>query len=234
MPGAPPPKRPDALEARALAPIFSLIALVFAAGVVSRFDLAAARIPDLAHGALLVAALPLILITGYLESRIDHDGPASFPLWMRIQSRSLKWALTLGFTYLAIVVVQTLDWEFGPMDPSPPLEWPPQVRAAWFAMFTFGMFFANFLATTEVVVPVLRVVTWPARLLPTLLAVLLLAGVGLGLAWLIFHALEGTAGVALLDHVRTLLADPTSGTLVTIAFILVPLLLGAFFGGRRD
>jgi hypothetical protein len=234
MPGDPPAKRRDALSARSLAPVFTLVALVFAVGVVSRFDLAAARIPDLVHGALLGAALPLILVTGYLESRIDHGGPPGSPLWMRMQSRPLKWALTLGFTFLATVVVQTLDWELGPVDPDPPLEWPPATRAAWYAMFSFGMFFANYLATTEVVVPILRVVTWPARLLPTALAVLLLAALGLGLDWLILRALADSASAGALDQLRSLLGDPTAGALATTGVILVPLLLGSLFGRRRD
>lgn len=234
MSGDAPPKPRDALSADALAPVFALVALVFAAGVVSRFDLAAARLPDLAHGALLGAAPPLILVTGYLESRVDHGGPAGSPLWMRMRSRPLKWALTLGFTYVTIVAVQTLDWELGPIDPSPPLAWPPAQRAAWYAMFSFGMFFANFLVTTEVAVPILRALTWPARLLPTALAVPLLVALGLGLDALIVRALADSAAAGLLEQARSLLRDPTTGALVTTAVVFVPLLLGGLLGRRRD
>ena len=222
------------LKAEALAPLFALTALIFAAGVASRFDLLAARIPAVAHAALLSAALPLLLVTGYFESRIDHGGPAEFPLWMRISSRPLKWALTLGFTYLVITIVQTLDWELGPIDPSPPPEFPPAARAAWFAMFSFGMFFANYLATTSVLIPILRVVTWPARLLPTALALLLLVALGLALAWFVLAFAADTPAAALFEQTRALLSDPVSGVLATTALAVVPALLGLFLGRRRD
>jgi hypothetical protein len=223
-----------ALEADALAPLFVLTALIFAAGVASRFDLLAARIPDVAHAALLCAALPLILVTGYFEARIVHGGPAGAPLWMRITSRPLKWALTLGFTYLAITAVQTLDWELGPLDPSPPPEFPPATRAVWFALFSFGMFFANWLATTGVLVPVLRIVTWPARLLPTALGLLLLVALGLALAWFILVAAADTPAAALFEQARSLLRDPVTGALATAALAVVPAFLGVVLDRRRD
>jgi hypothetical protein len=224
------------LDAHALDPLFALIALVFAAGVVSCFDVVAAVVPPAVHAGLLVAAFPLILITGYFESRIDHgDAGTNFPLWMRIRSRSLKWALTLGFTYLVIVLVQTLDWELGPIDPSPPLEWPPAARAAWFGGFSFGMFFANYLTTTSFLVPVLRALAWPARLLPTVLAVLLMTALGLGLGYgalQLVAAADAPAADNLVARARSLFADPTVGVLVTVALSTLLAILGALLGSR--
>lgn len=213
------------LQPGAGTPLFVLTALIFTVAVASRFDVLTARIPGHVHAALLWSAGPLLLVTGYYESRIDH-GSSGFPLWMQIQSRSLKWALTLGATYLVILLVQTLDWEFGPMDPSPPLEWPLEARAAWFAMFTFGMFFANYIATAEILVPILRVLAWPARHLPASLAVLLMLCLGFGLT----HAALSLGGAAdgdtsLVARARSLLADPTGGAILTVALATVPALL---------
>lgn len=222
------------LKPGAADPLFVLIALVFASAVASRFDHLTAQIPDHLHVALLFSAFPLLLVTGYYEGRIDHGAPG-FPLWMRIQSRPLKWALTLGFTYLTILLVQTLGWEFGPFDPSPPLEWPLATRAAWFAMFSFGMFFANYLATAEVLIPVLRLLTWPARRLPPPLAVVLVISLGLGLGTL---ALQLTSSAdnesSLVARARSLLADPARGAILTVVLTTVPVLLAPLLHlGRR-
>ena len=217
------------LQPGAATPLFVLTALIFAFAVASRFDVLAAELTDHVHTALLWAAGPLLLVTGYYESRIDH-GSSSFPLWMQIQSRSLKWALTLGATYLVILVVQTLDWEFGPVDPSPPLEWPLAARAAWFAMFTFGMFFANYLATVEFLIPILRVLAWPARRLPAPLAVLLMLSLGFGLTTLALSLGGGDSDTSLVARARSLLADPTGGTVLTVALATVPALLAPLLG----
>jgi len=220
------------LQPGAATPLFVLTALIFAFAVASRFDVLTAQIPDHVHTALLWASGPLLLVTGYYESRIDH-GSSSFPLWIQIQSSSLKWALTLGATYMVILLVQTLGWEFGPIDPSPPLEWPLEARAAWFAMFSFGMFFANYITTVELLVPVLRLLAWPARRLPAPLAVLLMLCLGLGLAYLALLLGGDDSKASPVARARSLLADPTSGAILTVALATVPALLAPLFGLLR-
>jgi hypothetical protein len=219
------------LQPGAATPLFVLTALIFSFAVASRFDVLTAELPAHVHAALLWSAGPLLLVTGYYESRIDH-GSSSFPLWIQIQSRSLKWALTLGATFLVILLVQTLDWEFGPVDPSPPLEWPMEARAAWFAMFTFGMFFANYIATVEFLLPILRLLAWPARRLPAPLAVLLMLSLGFGLTTLAL-SLGGDSDTGLVARARSLLADPTGGAILTVSLATVPALLAPLFSRSR-
>ena len=88
------------------------------------------------------------------------------PLWMRITSRPVKLSFTFAFTYLAVVVLQTWALSIGPIDPSPPAEWALGQRAMWFGTMSVGMFFPNYLATTAILIPVLRAITAPFRRLP--------------------------------------------------------------------
>lgn len=174
-----------------LAPLFVLTALLHAAAVATRYDVIFVMLPASVHTAVLLAQLPLLLITGYYESRLDHGTTMpGLPLWMQIRSRPVKWSLTLAFTYLAIVALQSFDLSFGPVDPTPPAAWPPLQRALWFLGFSFGMFFANWLTTARFVVPALRLLSKPMRWLPAPLAVLLLALLGLGLGLLALQAIE--------------------------------------------
>jgi hypothetical protein len=209
-----------------MAPMFVLTALLHAAAVASRFDVLHAMLPAAVHAAALWVHFPLLLISGYYESRLDY-GPAmtGFPLWMQIRSGPVKWSLTLAFTYLAIVTVQTFDWSFGPLDPTPPLVWPPLQRALWFFGFSFGMYFANYLATTKFVVPVLRGIAKPMRWLPTPVAVLVLALLGLGLGYLALQALT------LADSLRS---DPTTVVAIVAAALLAPLLLASLARKTTD
>lgn len=155
------------LSTRKLAPLFILIAVFNAAAVVTRFADVALMLPASVETAILLAQFPLLLIAGYFEGRLDYgESAVELPLWMRIQSKPVKLAFTLAFTYLAIVVLQTWDIELGPVDPSPPAEWPLQQRAGFFAMMTAAMFFPNYLAAASLLIPGLRAVTRPLHRLP--------------------------------------------------------------------
>lgn len=219
------------LQPHAADPLLTLTALIFGVGVLTCFDELAARIPAELHTGLLWLVCPLLLVAGYYESRTTRR--TDVPTWMQIQSRPLRWALTLGFTYPAMLAVQALDWELGPIDPSPPLMWPLAARAAWFLMFTLGMSFANSMVATAVLVPALRVFTWPVRRLPEPLAVLLALALGLGLDLLILW-LAADSTTDLLAHVRSVTADPTGGVLAAVALMLVPALLAPLFIRRRN
>lgn len=231
------PTTSDRLQPSRLAPLFVLIALIHAAAIVTRFDLVRAMLPELVHAAVLCAALPLLLITGYFESRLDHGkAMPGLPVWMQIQSRPVKWALTLAFTYLAVVALQTLDWSFGPLDPTPPEAWPTAQRAQWFFTFTFGMAFANYLAATSILVPALRVISKPLRRLPTLIALLLLAAAGLGLSLAALQAIAARNGplvAELLAAYEAARRDPILAVGLSLAAILGPGLLAWLVGALR-
>ncbi len=227
----------DRLQPSRLAPLFVLIALVHAAAIVTRFDVVRAMLPELVHAAALCAALPLLLISGYFESRLDHGQTMpDLPVWMQIQSRPVKWALTLAFTYLAVVALQTLDWSFGPLDPTPPEAWPAAQRAQWFFTFTFGMAFANYLAATSIFVPALRLLSKPLHRLPTALALIIVTtlGLGLGLAALAaIAARQDPRFVQLLADYQNLRDNPTLALVLTLATILAPVALGWLLRGRK-
>ncbi len=231
------PSDSDSLQPGRLAPIFLLTALIHGAALVTRFDVIRDMLPEYVHAAVLTTQLPLLLITGYFESRLDY-GPAmpGFPVWMQIRSRPVKWSLTLAFTYLAVFALQTLDWSFGPIDPTPPLEWPTAQRAQWFFTFTFGMAFANYLAATSILVPALRVISKPLRRLPTLVALLLLAAAGLGLSLAALQAIavrNGPLVAELLAAYEAARRDPVLAAGLSLAAILGPALLAWLSGALR-
>ena len=231
------PTTSDRLQPSRLAPLFVLIALIHAAAIVTRFDLVRAMLPELVHAAVLCAALPLLLITGYFESRLDHGkAMPGLPVWMQIQSRPVKWALTLAFTYLAVVALQTLDWSFGPLDPTPPEAWPTAQRAQWFFTFTLGMAFANYLAATSIFVPALRLLSKPLRRLPTALALVLVttAGLARGRAALEARAVRHDPRfVQLLADCQTLRENPALALTLTLATVVAPVVLGWLLRGRK-
>jgi hypothetical protein len=213
---------------------FSLVAAIHLAALASRFDLVAAHIPAAAAIAILLAQCPLLVLSGLFESRIDHGGPSGMPRWMQINSRPIKLAFTFGFTYLALVALQTWDVSIGPLDPTPPLAFPPAQRAAWFAMFTVGMFFPFYLAATGLLIPVLRVISFPLRKLPIALGALLALAVGGGLGVLVISAVTSTRLRDFIAHIHDVIdGDPGLAIGVTLATVFVPLLVGLAVR-RRD
>lgn len=178
------------LPADAVAPLFWLFTLMFAAMVLSRFDGFAAQIPAQVHVAMLWAACPLLLIAGALEGRIDHgEHSRRMPLWMTIDSRPVRYTFTLALTYFGLVALQAFDVSLGVVDPRAPAEWPQTQRLAWFLGFSFGMSFANYLAAAGALIPGLRWITAPFSRLPTPVGLGLLLGLGLGLSAAAFELL---------------------------------------------
>jgi hypothetical protein len=152
------------MSPRTLAPFFIVVALINAIAVATRFDLLAAKLPAGAPLGVMLAVVPLLVLAGYFEGRLDYgETLAELPLWMRIKSVPVKLAFTFGFIYLTCVALQTWDIKIGPIDPSPPASFPPERRAMWFAIFTGGMFFPFYLAATAILIPGLRGLTWPLR-----------------------------------------------------------------------
>jgi len=216
----------------AFAPYFVVAALVHLAGIASRFDVLAAKLPAVAGPALMIAQFPLLLLSGYFESRIEYEETnADFPLWMKIKSKPVKLAFTFAFIYIALVPLQTWNVSIGPLDPTPPLSFSTQQRAMWFTMFTVGMFFPFYLAATGLLVPVLRVITWPLRILPPIVAglVALVAGGGIGLVVLALVSSQRVG--AFVGQVRDAYrANPVLGLLVSAATLVVPYVIGLVRG----
>ena len=217
------------LNPRTLAPYFVLAGLVHAAAVATRFDVLAAKLPAGAPLAIMLAQFPLLLLSGYFEGRLDYgERMKSMPLWLRINSEAVKFAFTFGFMYLVVVAAQTWDVSIGPVDPTPPLSFPTAQRALWFAMLFF-------MVAASVLIPVLRLVTYPLRLLPTLLGSVLALAVGGGLGVVVLAAVQSTKLTAFVSGIKaTVRADPAIMIGVTLAATLVPLLLGALLERKTD
>lgn len=224
------------LNPRTLAPYFVLAGLVHAAAVATRFDVLAAKLPAGAPLAIMLAQFPLLLLSGYFEGRLDYgERMKSMPLWLRINSEAVKFAFTFGFMYLVVVAAQTWDVSIGPVDPTPPLSFPTAQRALWFAMFTLGFAMLFFMVAASVLIPVLRLVTYPLRLLPTLLGAVLALAVGGGLGVVVLAAVQSTKLSAFASGIKaTLRADPALLIGVTLAATLGPLLLGALLERKQD
>ncbi|MEO8699787.1 MAG: hypothetical protein ABI867_07075 [Kofleriaceae bacterium] len=225
-----------ALRPEALAPYFVFAALVHAAGVASRFDTLAAKLPEVVAPALMLVQFPLILLSGYFESRLDYGTTLKeLPLWMRITSKPVKLAFTLGFIYIALIPLQTWDVSIGPLDPTPPKAFPEQQRAMWFAMFTAGMFFPFYLAATGLLVPVLRVMTWPLRQLSPIAAAILALALGCFLGMLVFALSTssplGSFIATIKDYFK---ANPALGIAITLGTTFVPLIIGLVRGKKPD
>ncbi len=216
------------LSAERLTPYFLIVALIHAFAVATRFDLFAAKLPSAVPIALMIGQFPLIVLSGYFEGRIDYGPmPPGFPLWMRIKSKPVKIAFTFAFIYIACVTLQTLHFSIGPIDPTPPLSFPPAQRAMWFGMFTAGMFFPFYLAATSLLIPILRALTAPMRIAPGLVGGLVALAVGAGLGVVVFALVTSTKLVAFIDGVHAWVNSAPALTLgVTLGLTLGPLLIG--------
>ncbi len=216
---------------------FAFVALVHLVGIASRFDLIAEKLPAGAALALLIVQVPLLVLSGYFEGRLDY-GPTlpSLPRWMQIKSVPVKLAFTFGFIYLCCVALQTWHVSLGPIDPTPPLEFPPSQRALWFAMFTVGMFFPFYLAATSVLVPVLRAITMPLRALPAAAGALLALVLGAALGVVVMALLTSTKVGAFVEAIRAVFeTNPLIGIGLSLAAMLVPAAIGLVLGdAKRD
>jgi|HubBroStandDraft_6_1064221.scaffolds.fasta_scaffold19010_3 hypothetical protein len=219
---------------KAVAPYFTLVAVLHAAAVATRFDQIAAKLPPGVATAVMLSQFPLIVLSGFFEGKLDYGPqPVALPLWMRIRSVPVKLAFTFGFMFVATVVLQTLHISIGPIDPTPPIEFTPEKRAMWFGIFTLGMFFPFYLAATGLLVPILRVITAPARAFaPTIGAILSLA-IGAALGLVVFAVATKTSVPAFVDAVKAgIEANAPLAIGVTLALTLGPLAIGLARGDR--
>jgi hypothetical protein len=145
---------------------------------------------------------------------------------MRIKSRPVKFSFTFAFLFLVIVVMQTWKISLGPIDPTPPKEWPTAQRAMWFAMFTAGMFFPNYVAASSTLIPALRIITSPLRKLPAIVAVILASVLGTGAGYGIVLLLDSSKLGAAASVWASLKENPTTALPVALAVVWVPIIVG--------
>lgn len=227
--------KPD-LNPRTLAPYFVLAGLMHVAAVASRFDVLAAKLPQGAPLAIMLAQFPLLFLSGYFEGRLDYgDQMKSLPLWMRIDSKAVKFAFTFGFMYLVVVAAQTWDVSIGPVDPTPPLSFPTAQRAMWFAMFTLGFAMIFFMAAASILIPLMRVLTYPLRLLPAFVGALFAVAIGAGIGVVVLAAVQSAKIGAFVAGVKAeIAARPALMVGVLLATTLGPLLVGALLERKED
>jgi hypothetical protein len=157
---------------------------------------------------------------------------------MRIKSRPVKWSFTLAFIYLVVVALQTWNVSLGPIDPTPPLQWPQAQRAAWFAMFTLGMSFVFYLAAAGNLIPALRAITSPLRRAPAAVAVPILSVVGVGLGWGAAELVAWKAGGVAVARVQATLAafqsNPAIALAWTFGMVWIPIVIGWLMSRGQD
>lgn len=221
------------LRVSAVAPYFVVAAVVHAGAIATRFD-GLAIAPEI-QLAVMIAQFPLIVLSGYFEGRLDHgEATSGMPRWMQIRSRAVKLAFALAMIYIAVIAAQTWDVSIGPLDPTPPKQWPMAQRAAWFAMFTGGMLFPFYLLAASVLIPVLRAITAPLRMLPALAGGLLALVAGGGIGLVALSAVTSTKIGAFAKHVKaTFQANPALTVAVVAATTIGPLLLGLVLGRKE-
>lgn len=218
-----------------LAPYFVFAAVIHVVAIATRFDTLAGKLPDVVAPIVMATQFPLLLLTGYFESRLDYgEQLPGLPRWMQINSKPVKLALTFGFVYLALIPLQTWNISIGPLDPTPPETFPQAQRAMWFAMFSVGMFFPFYMAATSLLVPVLRVISFPIKRLPVALGAILALVVGFAIGTFVLAlCTEQAAG----DFIKAVAAaykdNPAIGLAVSALTTGVPLVLGLVRGRSR-
>lgn len=223
------------LPASKLAPYFLFAAVIHVVAIATRFDTLAAKLPDVVAPIVMATQFPLLLLSGYFESRLDYgEQMPGLPKWMQINSKPVKLALTFGFVYLALIPLQTWNISIGPLDPTPPESFPQAQRAMWFAMFSVGMFFPFYMAATSLLVPVLRAIAFPMKRLPIALGAILALVVGFAIGTFVLAlCTEQAAG----DFIKAVAAaykdNPAIGLAVSALTTGVPLVLGLVRGRSR-
>ncbi len=144
---------------------------------------------------------------------------------MRIRDPFVRAAFTFSLTYLCVVSIQVLDIELGPVDPTPPAEWPDAQRAAWFAMFTFGFAGITYMTLVGAVVPVLRFLLRPLRWTSLWITVPIVALLGAGIVSLVMWICSWPAVIDRLSYAGEKLEEPP----ILVAVLLVPIFLEMLF-----
>jgi hypothetical protein len=213
-----------------------MAALIHLVAIATRFDELAKHIPEAAIYGLMLVQFPLLLLSGFFESRLDYgESLAGMPTWMKISSRPVRLAFTFACIYVCVIAFQTWDIQLGPVSAKPPKEWPTGQRAAWFAMFTVGFSFAFYLVAAGGVIPALRFVTRPLHRLPAALgaAIALVIGGGLGIVVLALVT-SSELGAFVATTKAAIQQNPALAIGVILATSLGPTALGLALRRRRE
>ncbi len=208
---------------------FLFVALVGLLGIVSRFDEVRAMTPSLVAMALLLVQGPLLVMMGFLEARtVPAESNVDLPEWMTVRSRSVRAALTFSFTFLALVLMQEYEIGIGEIDPTPPAVFSLQGRVGYFAMFTVGMGFINFIAASGLLLPVLRTLARPFRRWPLsgALPVALVLGCALSAGMYFLFRLP------IVDEGLRTVGAFSNSTQGGVLLVVVPLVLGSLLSRR--
>jgi hypothetical protein len=218
-----------------VAPYFAFAALIHVVSVATLYDKLAAKLPAAAASAIMVAQFPLLLLSGFLEGRVDHGTDMEgFPA-KEIRARPIKAAFTFPFIYLCLVIMIVLDVSAGPIDPRPPLGWPEAQRVLWFAGFSLGMSFVFFLAAEKILIPVLRLITYPLQRLGLVPGAGAAVVLGAALGIVVFAVVTSSdLGDFVASLKASLIANPPLYIGVALACVFVPLIIGILLERRRS
>lgn len=210
-----------------LAPLFTFTALFHGLALVSRFGEVHQLVPGTVHLAILVAHGPLLLIQGYFEGRLDYGkSTVKLPTWMSIKSVPLKLSIALAVAYISVLVLQTWDISIGPVDPNPPGSWPLSKRVFWFVAMGGTMLFPAYLAGAAILIPGLRALTKPFRLVAPWVSLPVLTVIGLGVGWGATAALVSQGISNTVDAFHELMEEPGNAVGAALLLAWLPVLAG--------
>ena len=108
-------------------------------------------------------------------------------------------------------------------------------RALWFALFTGGFFFLFYLAAAGIVIPILRLVTWPLRLLPNAVGAVMALAIGGGLGIVVLAAVQSTKIATFAASAKAAAtANPGIAIGLTMAMTVLPMVLGLLVRSRKE
>ena len=111
-------------------------------------------------------------------------------------------------------------------------------RAGWFAMFTAGMFFPNYLAAAATLIPALRTITTPLRKLPAIVALAIASIVGVGAGYALVLAIGNATLGSKISGVQalwqSLQENPTIALPLALAMTWVPIIFGLVIDRKKE
>jgi len=142
----------------------------------------------------------------------------------------MMFSFNFAFVYLSVVIFKTWDIKLGSVAFSADSGSVSQ-RATWFATFTVGFAFIHYMAAGRILIPILRIITAPFRILPTLLAVPVLVALGAAGAFFGFEHIPSETIAGKVAQWKTMMAaDAGLTTMVVLATVGLPILFGILGG----
>ncbi len=173
----------------------------------------------------------VLLVTGLIERRLPRGKVG--PLWMRL-APGVGVTVSLGLTFFTTLVFQMLGVSLAVVAPSFP-DAPPLLEAFWYFMFTLGFSGVGAITTPAVMVPLLRLLTWPMRRLPLPLAGALSIFPGALFALGLFAFLGRPDVVEVVEQGRELFrAHPEGLLLVLVVMTAGPSLVSAILPSKDE